>query len=303
MTHPIERSPALAGAAHRGKVSQEILDDEMQKLNKRLMKTFAPSTDDTHGLVFVKNGSMTLHANGKQIALPDDSNRITEIMKAEGLTYGKGAARCAPDPEPKDIQLPKRQIEFLQAIADRIPVVKNGATRYALRNHGYITLTDDWNAIELTSAGKIALERHTNPPKHTITIHTAQMGVTDPDMIDTTVKSASTMQGKALAPTWDLVQGHKKGYRSDDDYRQQYLELLNARYSDKGKWYHNVINNLLRDNTRIVLKCYCGEGKFCHRHLAAEWLQGIGKEIGVEVIIGDEISRKPKPDTEQLVLF
>lgn len=58
------------------------------------------------------------------------------------------------------VQLPVRQIEFLQALAAGEPVVKNAATRYALRGHGYITETDDWSAIELSAAGIEALAWH-----------------------------------------------------------------------------------------------------------------------------------------------
>ena len=36
-------------------------------------------------------------------------------------------------------------------------------------------------------------------------ITTAQMSITDPDALDITVKSASTPEGRALAPTWPMV--------------------------------------------------------------------------------------------------
>lgn len=51
------------------------------------------------------------------------------------------------------MKLPARQIQFLLALDREEPVVKNAATRMALRHHGLITLTDDWDQIELTDMG------------------------------------------------------------------------------------------------------------------------------------------------------
>ncbi len=65
------------------------------------------------------------------------------------------------------LKLPLRQVEFLLALANGKPVVKNAATRKALRTHKLITDTDDWAAIELTAAGEwwIGLNRPTSPAK------------------------------------------------------------------------------------------------------------------------------------------
>lgn len=59
-----------------------------------------------------------------------------------------------PEPtKPAFDELPPRQQEFLLDLYWGRAVVKNGATRDALRRHGYITETDDWDAIELTQQG------------------------------------------------------------------------------------------------------------------------------------------------------
>lgn len=60
-----------------------------------------------------------------------------------------------PDDDSDDLpDLPQRQIEFLQALAAGQPVNRNAATRFAMRGHGLITDSDDWNSIELTDLGK-----------------------------------------------------------------------------------------------------------------------------------------------------
>lgn len=50
-------------------------------------------------------------------------------------------------------ELPPRQQEFLTALYMGKPLWKYAPTRDALRRHGYITETDDWDAIELTQQG------------------------------------------------------------------------------------------------------------------------------------------------------
>jgi protein gp37 len=139
-------------------------------------------------------------------------------------------------------------------------------------------------------------------PPHTLIIHTAQMGVDDPDALDITVKSATDWVGKFLTPSWDIVMGHKRGDISDDEYTSRYKQMLRERYAAGSNTA--TIHHWLRTTDRVVLKCYCREGKFCHRHIAAQVLQSIGQHIGVRVLIGDEITRPtPQPKTEQPALL
>lgn len=92
-----------------------------------------------------------------------ESNRKAGSKPLMGLPYGKVICRnchAAKHNLPEiridtpSLMLPVRQVEFLLALAEGKPVAKNAATRKALRTHKLITDTDDWDAIELTAAGK-----------------------------------------------------------------------------------------------------------------------------------------------------
>lgn len=154
----------------------------------------------------------------------------------------------------------------------------------ALRGLGY-TLT----AAYIQSGMPIRATPETIPP-HTLTIHTAQMSVDDPDTLDITVKSATEWMGKFLRPSWQIVMAHKRGDITDDEYTPRYKQMLRDRYAAGSntatihRWFHTT--------DRVVLKCYCRDGAFCHRHIAAEVLKSIGESIGVQVIIAGEITRK-----------
>lgn len=73
-----------------------------------------------------------------------------------------------PAPTPSYADLPERQVEFLLDLANGRPIIKNAATRMALRGHGLITTEDDWGAIKLTDQGKLWLGvRDLMPPSPT----------------------------------------------------------------------------------------------------------------------------------------
>jgi hypothetical protein len=61
--------------------------------------------------------------------------------------------------------LPKRQQEYLQAIVNGEPVVKNGATRLGLRRWGLIVIDDDWNNQRLTETGRKIVAHLVAPAK------------------------------------------------------------------------------------------------------------------------------------------
>jgi hypothetical protein len=118
-----------------------------------------------------------------------------------------------------------------------------------------------------------------------ITIYTAQMRIDDHNAIDITVKSANTPLGRALAPTWEMVNGLREGRITDEEYTEKYLALLRQRYAQD----NNLFHELLRDNTRIVLKCYCPPDTFCHRLIAKDVLIKIAEHIGIQATFGGEI--------------
>lgn len=98
-------------------------------------------------------------------------------------------------------------------------------------------------------------------------VFTAQYGYSGEERMDTTVKTGETF----VAPSWDIVLGHKKGKYTDEQYTEQYLAMLDMSmhlYPDQ--WIA-----LLR-RRKVVLVCFCGRECFCHRHILAMWLEKLG---------------------------
>ena len=75
-----------------------------------------------------------------------------------------------------------------------------------------------------------------------------------------------------LAPPKELVISYKKGEINEEQYTEIYLKCI----KDRNLTPQEVLNDLGND---AILLCYEGKGKFCHRHIAAEWLRGGGVEI------------------------
>lgn len=73
-----------------------------------------------------------------------------------------------------------------------------------------------------------------------------------------------------LAPTWDLVNKYKSGKISEYEYTNDYNELINRRYKFLFK------SDIQKLNKNLILVCYCQSGQFCHRYLAAKFLQSKG---------------------------
>lgn len=108
-----------------------------------------------------------------------------------------------------------------------------------------------------------------------VKICTGRIGEGDQTEINTTLKSASTVIGKVLAPTQALVFGHKhyRGDRrfsrfqpiDDDTYRHQYLALIRGRFLPNKAHFQAL---LLEDE--ITITCYCSKDKtYCHRFIIA----------------------------------
>jgi len=71
-----------------------------------------------------------------------------------------------------------------------------------------------------------------------------------------------------LAPTWEMVLGHKSGRLSDEQYVAAYRKLLKERWEEVETWLLG-----LQPGEDITLLCYCPEGKFCHRQLIYKMLR------------------------------
>lgn len=106
--------------------------------------------------------------------------------------------------------------------------------------------------------------------------HADKLGV---KRIDATVRSGIPF----LAPTWGLLDDYKGKRITDDIYVERYYQMLYDRYLDAPGAFERVLDG----EQPIGLMCYCGWGKFCHRHLLTsfyennfdcEWLGEIAPE-------------------------
>lgn len=110
--------------------------------------------------------------------------------------------------------------------------------------------------------------------------------------IDTTVKSAK--EYAFLAPTWDMVMGHKQGTVSDTGYTELYYELLRSRYKENKQPFIKLLLDF--KDSDIAVACYCATGRFCHRHLLVNILQAIAVKEKIpfnykgELILGEHVT-------------
>jgi len=70
----------------------------------------------------------------------------------------------------------------------------------------------------------------------------------------------------SLCPTWDLVSAYKIGKISDTEYEKRYRKELEANGVN-----FQLLSVILPDNTTFL--CWEPRGKFCHRHLIANYLK------------------------------
>jgi uncharacterized protein YeaO (DUF488 family) len=83
--------------------------------------------------------------------------------------------------------------------------------------------------------------------------------------IDITVKNAKP-EHKCMAPTWDMVMGHKSKKMSDKEYTVAYEKIINNNIEK----ILNLLNNTKEDI--IYFKCFCADGKFCHTYILIDYL-------------------------------
>lgn len=65
---------------------------------------------------------------------------------------------------------------------------------------------------------------------------------------------------RPLLPPWELITNHKSGIITEGF--EEYTKILNSLDKDK----------VIKDLDEKILLCWCGKGKFCHRHIVAKWL-------------------------------
>lgn len=85
---------------------------------------------------------------------------------------------------------------------------------------------------------------------------------------------------RSVIPDWSLVNGYKSGEITEDEYRAEYLQMLNKRDRETVLQQLNDIS-LRSDGGDTVLLCWEGVNKFCHRHILAEWLDQSITELSI----------------------
>lgn len=109
----------------------------------------------------------------------------------------------------------------------------------------------------------------------TLHVYTARISYSGPDRLDVTRKSATSEIGLLLAPSRSLLckyhpaWGGRWNWR---EYRGDYLCELCRTYDR----HPTRFDSLLFCRTEITLVCYCRVPGYCHRKLAAEWLEDHG---------------------------
>ncbi len=131
-----------------------------------------------------------------------------------------------------------------------------------------------------------------------IIICTAQMSVPDADELDITVMSAKSPEGMALAPTWEMVNALKSHHWAENQYRERYMTLLRSRYKADPAPFLQILNR-----KRVVLKCYCPAGEFCHRRIAVEILTKIAESKEIPFLLDGEIMQERANIPHQIALF
>ena len=117
---------------------------------------------------------------------------------------------------------------------------------------------------------------------------------THPKALCISAKAPSFYRGKfytPLAPTWELLRAYKSGQVDERGYTEWYLRLLQERKLTP----ESVVEELEEGS---VLLCYEGPGKFCHRHIVAEWL-----EAGADVEVTELEPEKPNDPVDDLLEF
>ncbi len=102
-------------------------------------------------------------------------------------------------------------------------------------------------------------------------VWTGRIGYKGRDGLDVTVKSSE--EGRAFAPTWEMVMAHKRGQMSDAEYRNLYWAMMRRSWNQNRAAWGELLS---RDE--VTLLCYCRAGKFCHRRILAEILQKMGAD-------------------------
>lgn len=124
---------------------------------------------------------------------------------------------------------------------------------------------------------------------HVCHLWTDRIDNIDPARIDTTAKSASTDEGKLLAPTWELVNAIKDGSITWEQYTDGYINLLRGRYPAHKELFEQILKR-----GKVIVECYCSKDDclHCHRTLAVQVLKKIAWSSGLYVLDCGEVKEE-----------
>ena len=86
---------------------------------------------------------------------------------------------------------------------------------------------------------------------------------------------ATDMDLKWLAPTWTMLSKYKANHNAQE-YIKEYAKILQKNFAEIEKFLYWAI----ADQRDIILLCWEASGKFCHRHLFAEYAN---KVLGIQI--------------------
>lgn len=91
-------------------------------------------------------------------------------------------------------------------------------------------------------------------------------------LLDTTVRTGDPV----FAPSWEIVMDVKAGKISEQEYTDRYKEMMRASWkANRTRWVE------VCGLGEVAIACYCGAGKFCHRHLLKSYLESSCKSLGI----------------------
>lgn len=82
-----------------------------------------------------------------------------------------------------------------------------------------------------------------------------------------------------FAPSWSLLNDYKNKICDEQQYKSRYIEELNKYPKER---FIKFINWCKTKDKDIVLLCYEGKDKFCHRHILAEYLMKIDSSLNIK---------------------
>ncbi len=100
-------------------------------------------------------------------------------------------------------------------------------------------------------------------------------------LIDITVKSGLAV----FAPEPSVLWAYKRNEVTDEQYTTLYLKRLREQFRASPE----AFESFLAQEGPVAVACYCKAGKFCHRHLFADFIHELAEDNGYTLTLRGEI--------------